>query len=293
MRSLRRWRFAFQRRWLTYLAMAIVFAIACFFLSRWQFGRNQQVSAENTLVTQNYVASPVALDSILPTRASYEHDDIWRPVSVTGTYLSSKQVLVRDRSRGSNPGFEVLTPLLLTDGSTFVVDRGWVPIGQKHSYPDYIPAAPAGVVHVIARLAGSEEIIPGRVSPKGQIAEINIPTVARSLGSSTYTGAYGLLAKETPAPANRPARATKPDPDPGPFLSYAFQWILFALMAFGGLFWALRAEYRVRNADDPDEIVKAEQRALKARTREPSDADIEDAQIRDAQSDQAKLINSA
>jgi cytochrome oxidase assembly protein ShyY1 len=286
---MRRWRFAFERRWFTYLAMAVVFAIACALLSRWQFGRNQQVSAENQLVTANYSAPVVPIGSILSSKSSYSHADIYRRVAVEGTYLPSKQLLVRDRSLGSNPGFEVLTPLRMKDGSIFVVDRGWVSVGTKHDAPDYVPAAPAGHVRVVARLQGNEEVLPGRTAPSGEISEINLPTVARTLGesttagSATYTGAYGLLATETPAPANRPIAAPKPVIDNGPFLSYAFQWILFALFAFGGLFWALRQEYRIRNAADPEEQQRAAARERKARTREPTDADIEDAQIRDAQ----------
>jgi cytochrome oxidase assembly protein ShyY1 len=278
-----RWRFAFERRWFTYLGMAVVFAIACALLSRWQFGRNQQVSAENTLVTHNYSAPAVPLDKLLAEKSSYTHQDIWRRITVEGTYASSKQLLVRDRSLGSNPGFEVLTPLRLADGSYFIVDRGWVSVGSKHDAPDYVPAAPTGTVKVVARLQGNEEVLPGRVAPSGEISEINLPTVAKSLSGSTYTGAYGLLAQETPAPPNRPIAAAKPVIDSGPFLSYAFQWILFALFAFGGLFWALRQEYRIRNADDPEERERAAARQRKARAREPTDSDIEDAQIRDAQ----------
>ena len=57
---LAKWRFAAQRRWLTYLVMAIVFAVACVFLSRWQFGRNEQTVTEYNLVTANYKAAAVA-----------------------------------------------------------------------------------------------------------------------------------------------------------------------------------------------------------------------------------------
>lgn len=280
---MRNWRFAFNRRWLTYLIMALVFAIACVLLSRWQFSRNEETQTELKLVNGNYSAQPVALDQLLKTHGSFSPSQVWRRVSVDGTYDLSKQLLVRDRSLGSNPGFEVLTPLKLANGSYFIVDRGWVSIGTKHEYPDYIPAPPTGPVHVVARLQGSETVLPGRVAPAGEISEINLPTVARGLAATTYTGAYGLLSSESPAPAERPVAAAKPVVDPGPFLSYAFQWILFALFAFAGLAWALRQEYRIRNADDPEERERASERATKARKKAPTDADIEDAQVAEAQ----------
>jgi cytochrome oxidase assembly protein ShyY1 len=174
----------------------------------------------------------------------------------------------------------VLTPFRETNGDVFIVDRGWVSIGSKHTAPDFVPPAPTGPAHVTARIQQSETVLPGRVAPAGEISEINLPTVARMTHlSNVYTGSYGLLRSETPTPPSRPIAAAKPTLDPGPFLSYAFQWILFALAGFGGLAWALRQEYLARNADDPTEIEHAAERARKARRRAPSDADIEDAQI--------------
>jgi len=286
--ALAKWRFAAQRRWFTYLGMAVVFAIACVLLSQWQFGRNQETVTANNLVTRNYNAHPVAPAALLPSKSAYVAKYEWRPVTLTGEYLPSKQLLVRDRVLGDNPGFEVLTPFKETNGETFVVDRGWVSIGSKHSAPDYVPPAPTGREVVIARIQESETVLPGRVAPSGQISEINLPTVARMVGlTDVYTGSYGLLSSETPKPPSRPIAAAKPTLDPGPFLSYAFQWILFALAGFGGLAWALRQEYLARNADDPIEIEHAAERERKARKRAPTDAEIEDAQIEDARMAQA------
>ena len=275
-----KWRFAAQRRWFTYLAMAIVFAVACVLLSRWQFSRNQETVAANSLVNRNYNAAAVAPPALLPSKSSYLAQYEWRPVALTGEYLSSKELLVRDRVLGNNPGFEVLTPFRETNGDIFIVDRGWVPIGKKQTAPDFVPSAPTGPARVTARLQRSETVLPGRVAPAGQISEINLPTVARMMGlSRVYTGSYGLLASETPKPASRPIAAARPVLDSGPFLSYAFQWILFALAGFTGLGWALRQEYLARNADDPIEKVRAAERERKARKRAPTDAEIEDAQI--------------
>jgi cytochrome oxidase assembly protein ShyY1 len=287
---LARWRFAAQRRWFTYLGMAIVFAVACVLLSRWQFGRNAETIAENTLVNANYRAAAVAPSVLLPTKSAYSAKNAWRKVTMTGEYLPSKQLLVRDRSLGSDPGFEVLTPFKESNGDIFIIDRGWVSIGTKQSYPDYIPPAPTGREVVTARLQGSETILPGRTSPRGQISEINLPTVTRMVHlTNTYTGAYGLLTSEDPKPVARPIAAPRPILDNGPFLSYAFQWILFAIMGFGGLAWALRQEYRVRNADDPVEQQHAAERRRKASLKAPTDDQIEDAEI----ADQAEAANRA
>nr|WP_194241399.1 SURF1 family protein [Galbitalea soli] len=256
--------------------MAVVFAIACVFLSRWQIGRNNETVAQNRLVTSNYAAPPRALTALLPDPRSFDPADAWRRVSVTGEYLDSRQLLVRNRSLGSNPGFDVLVPLRTTAGTVFFVDRGWVPIGTKQDAPDVVPAPPGGRVTVVVRLQANESVLPGRTAPAGQIPEINLPTAARGISGTVYTGAYGLLVSESPAPATRPLAAPKPVIDSGPFLSYAFQWLLFAAFGFFGLWWALRQEYRVRNATDPEERERAARRERKARQKAPSDAEIED-----------------
>ncbi|MDQ4138466.1 MAG: SURF1 family protein, partial [Actinomycetota bacterium] len=118
--------------------------------------------------------------------------------------------------------------------------------------------------------------IPGRSAPEGQIATVQLEDIAERLNRTVYTGAYGLLQSEDPAPAVAPRAAERPEADPGPHLSYALQWVLFGLLAFVALMWAVRQEYRVRNADAPEEQRRAEQRAQRNAARR-SDDEEEDA----------------
>ncbi|MEO6533305.1 MAG: SURF1 family cytochrome oxidase biogenesis protein [Pseudolysinimonas sp.] len=261
------------RRWGAYLVLVVVFAIACGLLSWWQWARRAETLAEGALVTSNYESTPVAIDSLLPSLSAWKAGQEWRPVELRGRYLASEQLLVRNRVFNGNPGFEVLVPFQLDDGRVFVVDRGWLPIGTTHDTPDSVPAAPSGDVTVVARLQQSEPELPGRGAPHGQIPEINAAKVATISGvrGSTYTGAYGLLDRETPPTADRPAAAQEPVIDEGPHLSYAIQWIVFAGLAFFGLVWAYRREKRI-NALPVEE--RAAARAPKLRS---SDGDAEDA----------------
>jgi cytochrome oxidase assembly protein ShyY1 len=261
------------RRWGAYLALVIVFAIACGLLSWWQWARRAETLAEGKLVTDNYESAPVALDSLLPGLGSWKPGEEWRPVELHGRYLTDHQLLVRNRVFNDNPGFEVLVPFQLDDGRVFVVDRGWLPIGSQQDTPDHVPAAPTGEVTVVARLQQSEPVLPGRTAPRGQIPEINAGEVANFAGTtgSSYTGAYGLLASETPPPAERPAAVQEPVIDEGPHLSYAIQWIAFAVLAFIGLIWAFRREKRI-NA-----LPAGERAAARAPRIRSSDADAEDA----------------
>ena len=270
------WGFALSRRWLGYLALVVVFAIACTLLSLWQIARRDEARADITRVDTNWEAEPRPITELLPELDAFDPDLKWSPVSLTGRYLVDEQLLARGRPLDGNPGFEVLVPFQLDDGTVFIVDRGWIPAGNEQDTPDSVPAAPQGVVTVVARLKASEPELAGRSAPAGQVATINLPTIADLVGKPTYPGAYGILAAGDPAPATRPAAVVKPAPDEGPHLSYAFQWVLFAVMAFIALGWAIRQEYRIRNADDPAERERAAERERKRAAKPRTDAEVED-----------------
>lgn len=273
---MKNWRFVFSRRWFGYLAVAMVFAIVCVLLSNWQVARLEERRLENSLVLANYENEAIPLRDVLDSPADWDDGVEWTPVALTGTYLVDEQVLVRNRPRNGQPGFEVLTPLRLTDGSVFVVNRGWLPTGNAQDLPDMIPEPPDGEVTVTARLKPGEPSLPGRTAPDGQIATVELAQFAERIDATVFTGAYGLMASETPAPADdRPLPAFKPELSEGSHLSYALQWIVFALLGFAFLGYAIREEYRHLNADDPAEKARADQRERK-RAAKRTDADVED-----------------
>jgi cytochrome oxidase assembly protein ShyY1 len=276
------WRFALSWRWARYLALAIVFAIVCCLLGFWQLSRRDTALAELDRIDTNYSSEPLPLAEALPQLDSFEVSQKWTPVTMTGTYLRDEELLVRGRPNNGNPGFEVLTPLRLSDGTVFIVDRGWLSTGNTQDSPDSVPEAPAGEVTVTARLKPGEPTLRNRSAPEGQVATINLEQIQQLVSEPVYTGAYGLMDTEDPAPATRPLASAKPARDEGPHLSYAFQWFVFAVFGFFGLGYALRAEYRSVNEDDPEEIVRAEARRVKQEARTRTDAEVEDALLDDA-----------
>ncbi|MDD7930145.1 SURF1 family cytochrome oxidase biogenesis protein [Microbacterium thalli] len=242
-------------RWAGYVAVAIAFAVACAYLSNWQFTRNEDRSAQLALVEANYDAEPAALGELLPPDGALDPADEWHPVTMAGEYLADDQVLVRNRPHGGTSAFEVLVPFRTTDGRVFVVNRGWVPPGRDSPEPDAIAAPPTGTVTVVARLKPAEAApTSGRSAPDGQVPTINLDLVAAEadLTGDVVTSAYGLLVSEDPAPAESLGALPTPSEDPGPHLSYAIQWILFAIMGFVFIWYMIRTERRHRREDEED-----------------------------------------
>jgi len=260
------------RRWGAYLALTLVFALACGLLSWWQWARRDETVHEIQRVEQNYDAAPVPVGAVLPTLASWRADDEWTPVLLQGEYLVDEQLLVRNRVRGGKPGFLQVVPFRLEDGTVVVVDRGWLPVGDTaDASPDHVPAPPEGDVTVVARLRPAEPELAGRTTPDGQIASIDVATIVADVGIDGYVGAYAVLASEDPAVDDMPYAAVRPQEDEGPHLSYALQWIAFGVLAFVGLFWAWRRELRIAA------LPADEQAAARAPKRRHEDADAEDA----------------
>lgn len=257
-------------RWSGYLAVAIVFAIACAFLSNWQFDRNEQRASQISLVERNYDAAPVRLDDAVDADGTLHAQREWHPVRLHGRYLADQQLYVRNRPHGGTSAFEVLVPFQQDDGRVLLVDRGWVP-PREDSEPQAAPAPPSGEVTVIVRMRPGERLpSSGRGAPEGQVPTIHLPTVADRVNPDLITGGYGLLVSESPAPEASLSGFDAPTEDPGPHLSYAIQWILFAVMGFTFIGYAIRTE-----------IVKAEgdagERPRRRRRLRDRDADTEDA----------------
>ena len=56
---------------------------------------------------------------------------MWRPVLVSGIYEHNKELYLAARSMRGNVGFHVLTPFRLSNGKSFLINRGWVPREKK------------------------------------------------------------------------------------------------------------------------------------------------------------------
>jgi cytochrome oxidase assembly protein ShyY1 len=233
------------KRWIVWLLLASLFAVACVFLSQWQFSRRAEAVARIELVQKNFDQPAANLFDLvqgdnLPPSAE------WRPVSLTGNFKPEQAVLVRNRPYNGQPGFLQVIPFVLSDGSVIAIETGWLPTGSKKDTPDLIPVPSNEKISIIARLRPVEPTL-GRDAPAGQLATINVETLVQKVGlqgkvfknfyaraSSNYVG--GELPKTLP----------KPDLNEGNHLSYALQWILFALMAFGALWWAIRQEMQAK-----------------------------------------------
>lgn len=266
------YKFLFSSKWLGYLLLAAIFATGCVFLGRWQMDRRAETLAEIQRVTSNYSATPVTFDQARDEFNQLDPSREWTQVKLQGSYDVDGQRIVRNRPLNGQPGYEVVVPFKLVSGETVVIDRGWLPIGNKTpGRPDSIPAPPSGQITAVVRLKHSEPTLQ-RGAPEGQLASIDLPTYAAELGYPLLTGAYGQLASETPPVSDMPQPFPMPSVDEGTHLSYSLQWFAFGILMFVGFGYAARQQARNAAMDAEDaEVLDGEpaHTAAGARRRPP------------------------
>lgn len=276
------WSFLRSRRWLGYYVLLLIFCIICVWLADWQFDRRAEARAEIARIDQNYDAPAIPLAEAVPDPAGFDEDALkWQTATVQGEYFGAP-FLARNRPGPEGVGSQLLQALRTDQGLVFIVDRGWVPVNGSEAntdtaWLDRIPPAPTGPVAVDVRLRASEPQVAGRLSQGSTVASINLPELARVGGfDEAYTGAYGMLIRETPDAATG-VLPEPPERDEGPHLSYALQWYVFILIAAFGVVYAARQEHRGLNAGS--EAVLRQQRRAAARKarRGTTDAEEEDA----------------
>ncbi|MFC0006827.1 SURF1 family cytochrome oxidase biogenesis protein [Micromonospora siamensis] len=253
------YRFLLTPRWLGYLALALAAAAVMVLLGNWQLHRYHARTEVNERIDAGARMAPVPLADALaaPTGGpgtagpAPAEKVTWSRVTATGRYDTGNLVLVRGRTVDDGVGFEVLTPLVLADGTAVLVDRGWIPPapGGAIARPD-VPATPTGEVTVVGRVHPSED--GGAVDRRdGQLEtrRIDVPRLAREL-PYPVRGAYLLLDEQTPA-ADPTFRAVPiGHTNNWQNFGYVWQWWIFAVMTLVGYGWAARREARDRTGLD-------------------------------------------
>lgn len=255
-------RLASLKRWIGWLLVASVFTVACVFLSDWQFDRREEALARIALIKSNYDKAPVELEELLPYN-SLDSSLEWRPASIRGHYLPETAVLVRNRPLNGQPGFLQVIGFELESGKVIAIERGWMPTGNLQDSPDLVPQVTNDPITLVGRLRPAEPNI-GRDAPSGQIATLNLNEWIsdRKITQPTFKSFYLRMQSETPSAGKSAKTMPMPEMGEGNHLSYALQWILFALMALSALVWAIRTETTAKRVASGAQLAKPKRRAM-------------------------------
>ena len=247
------YRFLLRPAWLLFHLVVIAAIAAMVTLGFWQLDRLSERKDFNREVRERSQQEPVEFSVVLADLEAGRLDPAtaeWLPVTASGSYLPD-QVLEFNNSQGGRAGDNVLTALALDDGTTVIVNRGFVPLGVE------VPEAPAVGVEVLGYVRPSETRDRGGLTdtddgePLTEIRRIDIPRLAPQFPGDVAPVYIQLTASVPPITATDPAVVVLPELDNGPHLSYAIQWFVFSVCVAIGWVLAVRRSLAVRAAARP------------------------------------------
>jgi surfeit locus 1 family protein len=222
-------------RWIVLLA-AMAAAAGTARLGWWQLDRAAQKTASQQRFDERQGLP--TLDGASLARSEAEAlEQHQRGIVLRGHWLASATVALDNRQMKGQPGFFVVTPLQLADGSAVLVQRGWLPRNFQDRSLVKLPALPEGEVQVQGRIAPP----PGRLyefggESKGVVRQnLRLPEFAREIRMALRPLSVLQLRTDPPDGLQRewPAAATGVQKHHG----YAFQWFALCLLIVGLYVW--------------------------------------------------------
>jgi surfeit locus 1 family protein len=199
-------------------------------LGIWQIERLHEKEALIASVERGLSAPPVPLGDALANGAANAE---WRHVRVTGHFLHDKELYVFSRGPLGAVGVDVVTPMVLANGGTVLIDRGFVP-EALHQSATRQAAQLTGEVSLTGVLRLSRE--PGLFTPAPNAQTRlwfvkDVPSMAKVAGLTVPS--LIIEADATPNPGGWPLGGQTRVDFPNDHLQYAVTWFGLALALMG------------------------------------------------------------
>ena len=230
-------------RWIGFTALVLIAILGFGLLSNWQFHRAEDKRRDAQVIVEGSAADPVTV------RPGAEPAP-YSAASLSGTLLGP-QLVVRQRPQEGANGWWVVTPLQTPQGLAWVV-RGWLRADGPATTMPELPDPPPGESTLTGTWRDFEDVELDRQLglPEGMLAGV-APAALPEIGAYD-----GFLVTERPGPGLEPLITEVPDDTRN--LSYAWQWILFAVIALTGWWIFLRREARedatARDAEEQESV---------------------------------------
>jgi surfeit locus 1 family protein len=256
------WRAMFTRQWIFTTLLVLVGTSVCVRLGIWQLDRLSQRRAFNAHYLEATKISPLILDA---TPIGDLTDMEYRLVTVNGKYDVANNIVLRNQYHNGQPGYFLLTPLMLSNDAAILIERGWIPSEGNSSPEDwhkYDLSAPVAINGII-RLGQIQPEVGGIPDPELSAGQkrldfwnlINLDRISRQV---TYK-LLPVFIQPNPDPMpTSPPYPYQPviEISEGPHLGYALQWFSFASILFIGYPFFLRKQLTSyhSNAESPENI---------------------------------------
>ena len=220
---------------------AVASALLMARLGLWQLDRAAKKEALPQAVDSSAALPPLPAQALARTPAQTA-GQLHRRVTVRGQWLPERTVFLDNRQMDGRPGFFVLTPLRLDDGSAVLVQRGWVPRDMQERTRLPAIATPAQPVTLTARIEGPPARLYEFTPQGGETGVIRQNLSIESFADETQLSLRPLTLlqlDDAAAPAADGLRRHWPLPavDVHKHYGYAVQWFSLAALITGLYVW--------------------------------------------------------
>jgi len=200
-------------------------AVGCLWLGNWQLERKE----EKQILFDQFENAP-----LLRIEQALKQDQRFSRVQAYGYFDDTRHVLLDNKILNGRAGVHVLTPFFLSNGTTILVNRGWLPLP-----PDRRHLPPVPTVHSARTINGllKKPSTDGpRLGKPDELVADEWPQLVTYLDLETVSGALGaplhpwLLQLDPAEPGGFEGRQWKAAVmGPEVHGAYAFQWFALAL----------------------------------------------------------------
>jgi surfeit locus 1 family protein len=207
----------------TLLALAVLLG-----LGTWQV---QRLSWKEAMIAERQArsaAAPMALPGEIADPQALE----FRPIRVTGRFLHDRELYLANRTYKRVVGLHVVTPMVLNDGRSLLVDRGWAPMDRRD--PATRAAGQTGGSVTLEGLLrsggwkGSALFRPDNEPGKNVWLWFDLPAMAAAAGLEAPVTALYLEAGPAENPGGLPRGGRTPINLRNDHLQYAITWYALA-----------------------------------------------------------------
>lgn len=175
--------------------------------------------------------------------------DEYRRLRLQGRFADDRQVLVR-ASTELGAGFWVLTPLRMPDGWWLLVNRGFVPPGQRDRIP---PGAEAqGLVGLLRFSEPGGSLLQGNQPQQGRWYSRDVAAIAAAQGLQGPVAPYFVDLQAAPGATEWPRAGLTVLRFSNNHLMYAITWFALAAMVAAAVGYVAFDERRLRRGAEAD-----------------------------------------
>jgi cytochrome oxidase assembly protein ShyY1 len=211
--------------------VALLLIFLCIWAAQWQFNRGIDRQARNDAIEENTGRPAQPLAALAGDVAAHE----WQTTTITGTFDTTQQILLRNRYFEGVYGFQLLTRFESVDGKSFWVDCGWVKAGPNALTPPVIPELPTNQVAIEGRLRLDSSLPRGAFFALPSDGSGGLISQANAQSQSQVSEKFYIDLLRGNQPELTPAvPAELPELSDGPHMAYALQWVFFGgLVVYG------------------------------------------------------------